>query len=44
MGEGQTQSNERDILIEEVIGLVRKLAVKKFPGTLKDDPNLDPKQ
>lgn len=34
------ESKERDILIDEaIIGLARNLALEKFPGTHKDDPN-----
>lgn len=38
--EGQRERNERDILIEGAIkGLIRNMALWKFPGILKDNPN-----
>ena len=40
MGEGQRGRAKKDILIEGVItGLVRSLALGKFPGIHKDDPS-----
>ena len=34
------ESKERDILIEgAIVGLARNLALGKFPGAHKDDPN-----
>ena len=40
MGEDRVKSKERYILIEEAImGLVRNLALKKFPRIHKDDPS-----
>ena len=38
--EDRDESNERDIFIEEVfMGLVRNLALEKFPGIHEDDPS-----
>ena len=40
MGEGLSESNEREILIEgTIMGLETNLVVGKFPGIHKDDPN-----
>ena len=37
--EGQTDSNERSILVEgAIMGLERNLVLGKFPGIHKDDP------
>lgn len=39
-GRSERENKERVILTEEIIiGLVRNLAIGKFPGTHKDDPS-----
>ena len=39
-GRTETESKERDILIEGVImGLARNLVLEKFPGIHKDEPS-----
>ena len=39
----EMKNKKRDILIDgAIIGLARNLALEKFPGTQKDDPQLRP--
>ena len=42
-GRTKRENKERDILIEgAIMGLARNLALGKFPGIHKDDPQLRP--